>query len=103
MLSLIQEVNGESHSWKRLLSMLHITLTGNFYAVGSNSRNVYICASNSENSENEIKKQDDTDSPREAKIIKTLYKHHKGSVYCLRYVIEKKISILKLSSYILNS
>ena len=70
--------------------MLHITLTGNFYAVGSNSRNVYICASNSENSENEIKKQDDTDSPREAKIIKTLYKHHKGSVYCLRYVCNRE-------------
>ena len=62
-----------------------VLISGNLYAVGSNSRNVYICVSNSEN---EIKSQIDGDNsrPAEAKIIKTLSKHHKGSIYCLRYI-----------------
>ena len=82
---------GECESWKWIVSnsepCLHrVPISGNLYAVGSNSRNVYICVSNSEN---EIKSQIDGDNsrPAEAKIIKTLSKHHKGSIYCLRYII----------------
>ena len=66
--------------------------------MGSNSRNVYICVSNSET---EIKSQIDGDNsrPAEAKIIKTLSKHHKGSIYCLRYVVDSDcVKLGKLNS-----
>ena len=62
-----------------------VLISGNLYAVGSNSRNVYICVSNSEHGKSQINRDNSSrPAPAEAKIIKTLSKHHKGSIYCLR-------------------
>lgn len=52
---------------------------GDLYAVGSNSRNVYICQTSSNLSTN-----GEETNPQDANIVKTFAKHHKGSIYCLR-------------------
>ena len=52
-------------------------MAGDLWAVGTNSRCVYICQSPASVAEAEA-------GPQEATIVTTFAKHHKGSVYCLR-------------------
>lgn len=52
--------------------------SGERYAVGSNSRNVYICQMPSFSNITD-------NQPKDAKILKTFNKHHKGSIYCLSW------------------
>ena len=53
---------------------------GDLFAVGSNSRNVYIC----QNNVNTATQICEETKSKEATIIKTFSKHQKGSIYCLR-------------------
>ena len=62
----------DSDKYWLLQSFLNVS--GELFAVGSNSRTIYICQNVSPDSKQKLS---------EANIITTYNKYHKGSIYCL--------------------